>query len=288
MRKLLFSTTLICLGTAGYAGSIDPPWMEPPVTVPTTPAFSWSGPYAGLSYGKSSHRRTYEKTWDEVITYREETDWEKHAYQCNRGKGHFGFKCDVTGLTHAPEFGALDNVNNPWSNNAKDETVRYDNGYDGLWMGADETFGFTLPSYVEPVTRGERWAQIGYEYLTGVDVNEWSETIVHTEQVTVNEDDSTFGGFIGYRHQFSKMPVVVGVEANYMATGDHGDFAQVGAQLGFAAGRVLPYVEIGVDHYAGGADVALGSQGRLLIGLRAWETHDGRDGGQMLRIGWNF
>jgi hypothetical protein len=248
---------------------LDDPHVTPPAT--STTAFSWSGPYAGVSYGQSSHTRTYE--------HREEEPWEKHAYRCDRGTGHFGFKCDVTGLTHAPEFGTLNNINRPWSN-ARDETVRYNNGYDGLWMGADQSFAFTLPSYVAPVARDSRWAQIGYEHMSGVNVTQWTET--------VTESDTTLGGFVGYRHQFQTLPFVVGAEFNAMTTDSHGDFTQIGLQAGFAAGRVLPYVEAGADHYAGGVDVALGRQGRLLVGVRTWEAHDGDDKGTQLRVGWNF
>lgn len=273
-----------------YAGNLvttglDDPHVTPPAS--STTGFSWSGPYAGVSYGQSTHVREYTRTWDEVIDHREETPWEKHAYQCDRGQGHFGFKCDVTGLTHAPEFGSLDNVNSPWRN-AAGETVRYSSGYDGLWMGANETFAFTLPSYVAPRDRGSQWAQLGYEHLTGVDVREWSETIAHSEQVTVTEGDTTLGGFVGYRHQFQAFPLVIGAELNAMTTDNHGSFTQAGLQAGFAAGRVLPYVEIGADHYAGGVDVALGQQGRLLVGLRTWEANDGADKGTQLRVGWNF
>lgn len=286
--KILKTTLAIALPFSASAGNLVTEGLDDPVVAPPTQrAFSWGGAYTGLSYGQSRHVRTYDRKWDEFIVHREETPWEEHSYSCNRGQGHYGFKCDVTGLTHAPEFGELDNVKNPWSN-AADRTVRYGGDYDGLWMGADQTFAFTLPSYVDPVVRSGKWAQIEYEYLTGVDVNEWVETITHTEQATLVEDDTTFGGFVGYRHQFQKVPLVVGLEANYMTTSDHGEFAQIGAQVGFAAGRVLPYIEAGIDHYAGGVDIALGAHGQVLFGVRTWEAYDGGDSGTQVRVGWRF
>lgn len=278
---------LYSCGSASAGNLVTIGLEDPRVTPPPRTAFSWSGPYAGVSYGQSSHRRDYTRNWTETIDHREETPWEEHSYQCNRGEGHFGFKCDVSGLTGALEFEGLDHINSPW-NNARDQTVRYSSGYDGLWMGANETFTFTLPSHISPVNRGNQWAQIDYTHLTGVDVNEWVETIACSESYSVVESDTTLGGFIGYRYQFQTVPFVVGAELNATTTSDHGSFTQVGLQAGLAMGRVLPYVEIGADHYAGGADVAMGRQGRLLVGLRTWESRDGNDSGQQLRIGWNF
>lgn len=339
-KTLIAAIAMVALSLPANAGGLteaNPPWMEPPVYVPPGAVFSWGGPYAGASVGQSTHRRTYTREWDEIVNYREEkpwerevTDtkevpwerevidreeipWEKHAYECTRGTGsHTGRKCDITGLTHAPEFGLLDFRNNPWNGNGKNKDWRYTNGYDGLWMGASEAFAFTLPSFIAPKNRPSSWGQIGYEYLsgvdviettrietgvdiveftrieTGVDVHEWSETITHTEEYTVTETDTTYGGFVGYRHQFQKMPLVVGLEANFMTTSGNGDFAQLGAQVGFAAGRVLPYAEVGIDHYAGGVDIALGQTGNVLVGFRTWESHDGNDSGQMVRVGWKF
>lgn len=318
MRNLIAATAaailLPAMASAGGLTPENPPWMEPPVYVPPQASFSWGGAYAGLSYGRSSHRNTYTRSWEETEHFREETPWERevidreeipwerHDYSCNRGpnnNNHSRFKCDITGLTHSPELAALDSINSPW-NNARNQDIRYRSGYDGLWMGASDSFAFTLPSYVAPVTRGSKFGSVAYAFSegvdviettrieTGVDVREWSETTQYSEDYTVTESDTTYGGFVGYRHQFQSVPFVVGAEANFMTTDNNGDFAQFGLQAGFAMDRVLPYIEVGADHYAGGVDIALGQQGNLLIGVRTWESHDGDDSGQMIRVGWQF
>ena len=324
--KNIFTAILVTITLAfpAFAGNPSTGLSDPVVIAPTNPTFSWSGPYAGLTYGQSNHKRQYTRTWDETRTYytkegfetvtprveeverREEIPYDEHRYTCTRGSGHFGYKCDVSGFTLSPEFNDLDTVNRPWRE-AEDQTVRYENGYSGLWMGADETYTFTMPLPIDPIMRSNDWAQISYEMVSGVNVVEYTELVeyddiaygtrlvehtevvaTHVETYTVNEGDTTLGAFVGYRHQFDAVPFVLGAEFNYMDTDDHGSFEQLGVQAGFAAGRVLPFVEVGYDHYAGGVDVALGKNGRVLLGVRTWETHDGDDSGNMIRLGWAF
>lgn len=288
MKKIL--TLIIALLTlpAHADGPGTPIWMEPPVIEP--PAFSWTGAYAGGSVGTSTHMNSYTREWSETEYFREETPWELHEFWCNRGKAnnnHSRFKCDITGLTHSPELSGIVVGNNPW-NNARDQDVRYTSGYDGLWLGESESFAFTLPAYVEPVDRGKNFGSVSYEYSSGVDVAEWTETTQYSEDYTVFEDDVTYGVVAGYRYQFGTAPFVVGLEANAFTTEGNGDFFQIGAQGGLALDRLLTFFEVGQDHYAGGADLAFGDYGQYRVGFRSWEANDGSDSGQMIRATYAF
>jgi outer membrane immunogenic protein len=113
-------------------------------------------------------------------------------------------------------------------------------------------------------------------FYAGVDAGwAWGEAELNIG----NPDDEEFdvdgwlaGGFIGYNRQFSSL--VVGIEADLEATGIDGDGsdpilgdfdADVGLQgsvrgrLGFAAGRLLPYVTGGIA--AAGVDASSDARG---------------------------
>jgi hypothetical protein len=266
----------LMMTTSVHAGNLVTVGLDDPEVIPPA-RFSWGGVYGGLTYGQSQHTREYTRTWEEDITREREI----HNYNCTRGKEkHFGRKCNVTGFTDAEELQALDNVNRPWQN-AADQDVRYQSGYDGLWMGSSEVFSFSLPDQ-RSISNQPRWAQMNYlGFDTVVDVI-GTESFSETYEVTHN--DTTLGGFIGYRHEISQY-VVLGVEANAFQAMDLGeDFYQIEAQAGISLGRVLPFVGIGPDHFSVGTDIAITDN--VLIGIRHWDADE--DSGTQVRIGWMF
>ena len=74
----------------------------------------------------------------------------------------------------------------------------------------------------------------------------WTETIVERAK----ENGTSYGAFVGYRHQFSNN-VVVGGELSYFDGDSDAKMAEV--QGGYAVGRALPYIA------AGYAEVSKGS-----------------------------
>jgi len=287
VKTLYYTTAFILAAYGAQAGNLVTSGLDDPhVNAPALP-FSWDGGYAGLSYGQSQHKRTYTRDVAGVAFEQTEEPWETHSYSCNRGpdtNSHLRDKCDLTGLTHATELASLSSASQPW-NTARDQTVRYTSSYDGLWLGADESIAFTLPEYVEPQARDGRWGFVAYETLRGVTVTEEAVTSYSQQEYTISESDQGFGGFAGYRNQWGFTPLVVGAEFNFIQTEDHGTFTQIGAQAGFAVGQVLPYVEVGADHHAGGTDIALGN---VLLGVRTWASHNGDGSGNQVRVGWMF
>lgn len=310
-RIFIMAAMLVALATGasaqklGTPGTYDPPVinMNPPAEAP--PTFSWTGWGIGVSVGQSQHTREYTRQetreWEEEIVHITEEEWEEHKYWCEKGfaSAHFGPKCDVTGLTHAPEFDPLVFANSPWNNN-RDETVRYNNGYDGLWMGDDDVFYFTLPEYVDPSDRGDKWAQIGYEYLSGVTITEWTEIVEYSEtfDVTYKEthNDITIGAVANYRYQFEGTPFVVGGEINVFKARDMDEtFTQIGLQGGVAVDRNLTFGEVGIEHFAVGNDYAFGREGNVILGVRYWaddsnsaERGDFDDSGTQVRAIFKF
>lgn len=298
IKKISIAMALsVGLALSANAGNPTNAGLVDPVVTPPSATFSWTGPYAGVSYGKSQHTRTYEREmvrhWDEDILHRDVEEWEEHYYRCVGKEGHFGRKCKVGGFEDAKEIQSLDLVNNPWRNSPQ-STVRYDAGYGpAVWLGGQSTLDFTLPDQRDLPLASGKWAQLeylGYEQFENV--TEWTETIQHsetyTEQYEVTHNDTTIGGFVGYRMALWDTPVIGGVEANYFRAQDLGDeFAQVEAQVGVSLGRVLPYVAAGTNGLkVVGTDIALGRKGRLLVGLRHWEQN--ADRGTQLRVGWKF
>ena len=270
MKHILLSTAATMFATTASAGGLGPPIiMEPPILTPPS-QFSWSGGYGGLSYGQSNHTRDYTRNITE--------DRDIHNYQCDRGtKPHLMYKCDVGNFVDAAELAALDNVFRPW-NNARDQDVRYNNGYEGFWMGASETFSFSVGDQRDLGPNQKGWAQVsylGYDTVT---------EIVGSEQYSTTTQDTTVGGFVGYNFEVYG-PLFAGVEANFFQAQDLDEtFAQIEGRGCLATGRVLSCVGAGDDLLTITADLAITDN--LIVGARQWQSDD--DEGTQIRIGWKF
>ena len=113
---------------------------------------------------------------------------------------------------------------------------------------------------------------------TGWDIHHVSEHVATIREV-LDDSDTTYGIFAGYRHQFGNR-VVAGAEASYTRTGKLFEDSRaietwaVEGQLGYAVGRALPYAAAGYAQVAGedalsvslGLDYAITD--RVIIGAK--------------------
>lgn len=276
--------------SAAYAGGLAPPvYMEPPVVPPTVMVPSWTGPYAGLTYGRTTTTETWlEPTFEDDI--RTEFDGEvckspgivgSHgSYKCKFDDKDGAFTSSVWGSS--PEIQALRLTDEPWNDDdlertgnplgrtADAEVVRYSEpNYNGIWLNGED-FEFTY-NYRE-VNLGP--VQTGFETFTEENTEE------------------TYGAFVGYRHQVGQ--AVFGLEGAV-----HGELTSLEAQLGLAAGPLLPYVSYGVGQfdsedvttYGGGADFQVGLINGMFVGADAIviEDNSGNTAEQAtIRVGFNF
>ena len=103
--------------------------------------------------------------------------------------------------------------------------------------------------------------------------------IYETFKAKIDDSDTTYGVFAGYRHQFGNQ-IVAGAEASYTRTGKLFEDSQtvetwaVEGQLGYAIGRALPYAAAGYANVEGedalsvslGLDYAITD--RVIIGAK--------------------
>ncbi|MCQ0091256.1 outer membrane protein [Roseovarius sp. M141] len=190
--------------------------MEPPLIAPAAAAFSWTGPYAGISAGVTRTKEdrpvwgTREETVDHDAITRPLTKID--LYDDFKTNGCAGRETTIY------EF----------------NEVSYTATCPGLLNFTPDTgwAGKTVKG-AEPIVVKE-----GYTEVTGSEVYQ-----VGTKVKT--EDHATYGAFAGYRHQFNSGLVLGGEVSAHHYDDDFGVTAK--AQAGFAFGRALAYGAGGYD-----------------------------------------
>lgn len=275
MKTFLIAATVAGLvATNAAAGGLSPPAVAPP---------NWNGPYAGLSYGRTTVTSTHEEY--------------KHWRQCERGGNldeidaeSSASMCVVSGGDHAnsPELRALvgagvaENgdgviaVGNSYSVIAPGgtEPFRYDAGYNGVYMGDDKVIRYTSSSDARTTTTGPGGAR-----------SVFVETI--TNIIETDEPSESAGAFAGYRQEVGAF--VLGGEAGF-----NGDLKSIEAQVGLNAGLLLPYVFYGfgqfdgedTDTYGVGADMKIGLVDGMFVGAKYTQGDFGEQA--TVRVGFNF
>lgn len=243
MKRLLL-TAVVCLASQAHADGLTELGLDDPEVI--APASDWTGPYVGLSYGKTDVTRSVTSMREEIIEgydYREAT--------CTRTKNtHEGNKCRIDESLW--DSLGIDPTSNPWDkapfklNDGAEtgEIAKYLSGYNGLWLG-DTTGSHTwnIGSY-EPDVAALNSSQ-GQDALLSVE-RKFKADEVNTITETMNQTSSMdeVGAFIGYRHDFGSL--VGGVELGVL-----GELATLEAQAGLDLGRVLPYLFVGAGEYDG-------------------------------------
>ena len=272
MTRITALAALLLTAPAYAGGYVAPITDAPPVARPAqATAHSWTGAYAGLSYGtqrSKSQRATYEDR-EMTETRRETRPYTKRDLHhdlkqtgCERGSKYEITNGHTTGTV--PCASVLNAKPNPsWDD----------------WSVVGHA-----PVIVREWTEvtGSETVQVGSEtVVTGSEA-------VQTGTETIRSTDSTAGVFAGYRHQLVG-GTVWGVEASYSRAGGQ-DSTRLMAQGGYSLGRVLPYLTAGYDLsqdapvYGAGIDVALTR--RLLGGLAYTKADDAER--IEARIGWRF
>lgn len=239
MKRLLLSATILGLAsTAAFADGLTSLGLDDPeVMAPPSVSGDWSGPYIGLSYGRTE---TTTPVYDVCI------DDGGHS-----GGDKCSGKAEYIDLTFGPGLEGTDNYTQTgfMSKDAKLETA------------TDRVFLLG-----EAVTIVDAKGNV---IGTGTTVGEYATGTLYRpetgETKTVSIDE--VGAFLGYRHDFGR--IVVGAEI-----GMNGDLKTLEAQVGLDLGKVLPYAFAGVGEldgesgntYGVGADVALGKN--LLVGVK--------------------
>jgi hypothetical protein len=243
MKRILL-TTILCFASQAQADGLTQMGLDDPEVI--APASDWTGPYVGLSYGRTDVTRSVTTMREEIIKgydFREAT--------CTRvSNTHLGNKCKID-ETLWNSLG-IDPTNNPWDkapfklNDGAEtgEIAKYLSGYHGLWLG-DTTGSHTwnIGSY-EPDTESLNNSQ-GQDAILSVE-RKFKADEVNTITETVNQSMSMddIGGFVGYRHDFGSL--VGGVELGVL-----GELVTLEAQAGLDLGRVLPYLFVGAGEYDG-------------------------------------
>ena len=280
MTRIFFTIAAILLTGPTFAGSIDPPWVEPEVTAPATP--TWTGAYAGLAVGRTSVETT-RTTQNTVVRAGErqrliETD-PTYLRECRFSGSHNGQKCTVSSedWMGSPEIQALDEVNNPWNvdgyrrDGVPGDLARYQSGYNGVWGNDNSAFQYTTSQgdSGDP-ERGNRGADnVLIETIRNFTTEDFTVTVRDTVDgtETVTREQTAYGAFAGYRHDFGTL--VGGGEIGML-----GDLVSAQATLGIDAGRALPYLFAGAGSYDGdngavyglGVDIAIGE--RWMVGVQ--------------------
>lgn len=256
MKPIYTAAALMAITAPAYAGNLTPPWVDPPVMAPAVPAFTWSGPYFGLSTGitRTKERR---KTWGQRDIVEQETRpfnkvdfWEQaKASNCNGGA---------------------------------DLTTEYTFHYPGFDYS-------TQCQYLIQHTPDAGWATATVD---GYDPVVTGETVVGTERYqigaeTVSQTHRTVGAFIGYRHQWSS-GIVGGVELAW----DDYNGADVKAQAGYGIGRALPYLTVGYNADNEEAIAGLGFDwaitDNVIGGLELIHGFDSGTDRIAARVAWKF
>jgi len=255
---------------------LDDPHLIPPATISN----DWGGVYGGISYGRTTSKRTTtvpqepEEFFDTGVCESPGSVGSHGSYKCRFDKKTGPFTPHVWDTS--PEIQELRFQKNPWNQEdlkrkgnplgraVDDEVVRYNAGYDGIWMNGED-FEFTY---------NYRQREIPASSLI---FNE----IANSDQV---------GAFLGYRRDFGTL--VGGIEGNYTS-----DMQTVELQVGLDAGQLLPYGFVGAGSfdsqggmvYGAGADLKLGQDG-LMVGLKhtVGEFDDISSGTTAVRVGWQF
>lgn len=262
MKRLLLSATVLAMAsTAAFADGLTTLGLDDPeVMAPPSVSGDWTGPYVGLSYGRTTTTTaTYEEWARRMCDYTAPSP-------LNTEDNHMPNKCGVSELdfSSSPEIAALDTVEQ-WP----DDDAGWDNSFpygaskvlfrdDLIWVG-NQDFEYTTAD-LDETSGGPR----------RIDDNAAYNRFLGTFQKmvgTTSETTEDFGAFLGYRHDFGR--IVGGAEI-----GVNGDLRTLEGQVGLDLGKVLTYAFAGVGDLDGvsgktygiGADMALGKN--LLVGVK--------------------
>lgn len=262
MKKLLMiSTAVTMLSGFAYADGLTELGLDDPeVMAPPSVSGDWTGPYVGLSYGRTTVSRAWKETRTETIV----TETEVPVYDtCVDVGGHSGGdKCfgnaDNINLTFGPNLGVTDN----WT-----KTGFYDK--DKVFL-VGETVTIVNPdgTTTQGTTNGEYDTGTLYRLETGKTKTEYNEEVIETVvDMSSKTKSNNVGAFVGYRKDWGR--VVGGVEL-----GKNGDITSLEAQAGFDLGKVLAYGFGGIGRLDGvdGSVYGLGTDlkvsEKLVVGVK--------------------
>jgi len=208
--------------------------MEPPIIAPAAVAFSWIGPYAGISFGVT---RTKDKR--PVYGMREERTEHPGEYR---------------------PFTKRDLWKDVRKNGCEGKPKNYTMTFGGP-ENNDHSYGFTCKGLAGLGPNYEGGGNIYVQGLDPVTVKEPYSEFTGSERFlagteTVTEDHATYGAFGGYRWQDASGFVLGGEVAGNYYDDDFGFTAK--GQAGWAFGRALPYLSAGYDFREESATVGVG------------------------------
>jgi len=262
-----FAVVFVLFGSVSFAGGyVNPITSAPPMARPATTtadSFSWTGPYAGLSYGSQKTKSTRMNQEERDIT---ETRYETRPAN----------KADIWNQTQQAG-GCSEPRELFWFTHESADP--YVITCDVLMsMSPDDSWNAWSAPWADPVIESQWEEVIGSE-------------MVSTGPVSHHTTDSTLGAFIGYRYQFQNR-LVLGSEATYTRVSNHDEDLRLLVQTGYAMGNFLPYVTAGYSFDASsvvfglGMDVALTN--RLIGGLVYTQEKDSKSERIEARIGFKF
>lgn len=266
MKNLLMTSTLaVIFATSSYAGGLSPPIIfEPPIQAPPQVTSTWSGPYAGLTYGQTSRRV--------------EKSIERWGHRCEHGTGsntHNNSKCVIT----EDNFNTLQvqSITGDPSNSNPDVVSYYGDQENLNW-------GDYCAIWV-PEGKSYQWVTL---YDTGIADNP-KGGVYSVSKKTIDflstENNGNLGAFAGYRHEVG--PTVLGVEAGF-----NGDLKSIEAQVGLDVDQFLPYAFAGVGQYDGEDTNVYGAGADFKVNEKVFiggKYANGDFGEQVtIRIGFNF
>lgn len=254
---------------------------DPEVMAPPSVSGDWTGPYLGLSYGRTTAT---------TETYREWLETKKgEAYNeasCTRRtpNGHDANKCVISDKMYLDLGGAANDMSNPWDQTGykwNDGSLtnlgnpHYDGGgYKGIWLGddSDGKHVWVLGKDV-PVPTSEELADLaqkkgGAGAILDVTTKFKPDTVTKmSETVTSVTEMDDLGAFVGYRRDLGR--IVLGAEL-----GKNGDITSLEAQAGLDLGNVLVYGFGGVAQFDGidgtvfGAGTDLKIRENIVVGVK--------------------
>lgn len=274
MKTILLATAASFALTSGaFAGNLAEIGLDDPVVrAPAPPVASWTGAYAGISYGQTTSKTPYTTSTPQSPIDEYETWYSKECAAPNPQKNHDKNKCGVTefdwgnspeiqALEEKPQWGNTQDITNP-----PGEPWRYEQGYYGIWMnGAKENFVFTTPN-ASNAGRANKGANTNI-------VEAFEKLVSSTPQAPIVESgileqtSQGAGAFVGYRQDFGT--IVGGVEGNL-----GGDLSTLEAQAGLDMGAALSYVFVGGGKFDGesgtvyGAGIDVKINDRWLVGAK--------------------
>lgn len=232
MKSLILSAAMaVSLAGTAYAGGLSDPVVAPPVSAVRTPTFDHGGFYVGGNVRASTVERSTSSEYVEEYTPSEEVEITDQCVvdytHSNAGKCAFNNEEAVLSyfgeeLPRCGSVGYRENCVMKSFNGDPEGSVRV---------------------FVPGASLGDV-----FTYGTGEFETVYGETITETfvENVTTESDEKSYGVFVGNRgHAGSNL--ILGVEAglNYNDELDETLFTFEG-QVGYDAGRALPYAFIGV------------------------------------------